>query len=401
MSHTVIICGVPPVRSIGAGRLAIEVQRQAAALPNVRLVFAGNRSSVADAVRRKRWVAAGRALARHVGRRARQPFLAVAPSIRDAESVILLHPQCIGGRWCLNLIRRRRRPTWMYLLDSSFFCIRSYNHVATENDACTRCLGGGWSAAGEHGCRPYPANNDCGLPFLEALRSLAMAGRVRFMAQNPRQAALAEHHFGPRWPVPVVGMWTVDLAEVFATRGSPRAVVQRTPPCDVVFHGGDHPAKGFLWTLDLARRLPAVRFLFPLAWRPHAGWGERPPNCVFVSMTWESGLEDAVAAAPITLVPSLWSAPVEGALVKSIVVGRAVAAPTVASGYVSDLPDGLVRPLDHDPAKAADQLAKMLASHWRPEPDVLDAWRMQFRSANAPLLATMLRTTAEATIPPL
>ena len=55
MSQAVLICGVSPIRSIGAGRLAIELERQAASRPDVRLVFAGNRSAVADAVRRKRW----------------------------------------------------------------------------------------------------------------------------------------------------------------------------------------------------------------------------------------------------------------------------------------------------------------------------------------------------------
>ncbi len=368
--------------------------------PDVRLIFAGNRSGVADAVRRRRWGLAGRALVTHAARRARQRLLAVAPAIRNAETVILLHPQSIGGRWCLDLIRRRRRPTWIYLLDSSFFCIRSYNHVRTENDACTRCLEGIWSAADEQGCRPYPAGHDCGAMFLWQLRSFAGSSRVRFMAQNPGQAALAEHHFGAGWPVPVVGMWTVDLAEIFAARGSKRAAVKRPPSCDVVFHGGDNAAKGFFWSLDLARRLPAVRFLFPLAWRPGTGWGARPANCEFIPMTWESGLEDAVAAAPVTLVPSLWSAPIEGALVKSIMVGRAVAAPVVDSGYVSDLPDGLVYLLDRQPAKAADQLVRLLASRWRPESAVLDAWQTQFHSANAPLLTTMLRVTAEATIPP-
>lgn len=378
--------------------MAIELERQAVTQPAVRLIFAGNRSAVADAVRRRSWGVAGRALVTHVARRARQRLLAVAPVIRDAETVILLHPQTIGGRWCLDLIRRRCRPTWIYLLDSSFFCIRSYNHVPPENDACIRCLEGVWSAAGEQGCHAYPAGHDCGMPFLEQLRSLAASGRVRFMAQNPRQAMLAEHHFGARWPVPVVGMWTVDLAEVFAAQGSKRSTSRRPPPCDVVFHGGDHAAKGFFWTLELARRLPTVRFMFPLAWRQRSSWGARPANCEFVPMTWESGLEEAVAAAPITLVPSLWSAPVEGALVKSIMVGRAVAAPAVGSGYVSDLPDGLVWLLDRQPARAADQLAGLLAARWRPAPAVLNAWQAAFQSANAPLLATMLGATSETKI---
>jgi len=399
LSRAVVICGVSPVRSIGAGRLAIELERQAASRPDVRLVFAGNRSAVADAVRRRRWGSAARALTLHAARRARQRLLALSPEVTAAESLILLHPQSIGGRWCLEMIRRRRHPTWIYLLDSSFFCIRSYNHLAAESEACARCLGGGWAAAKDHDCRPYPAGHDCGLSFLEELRLLAADGRVRFMAQNPGQAALAERHFGPRRSVPVVGMWTVDLAEAFAAGAEQRGSPSRAGGHDVVFHGGDHPAKGFGWALDVARRLPAARFLFPMAWRPGAGWGERPANCEFAQLTWESGLADAVAAATVTLVPSLWSAPVEGALVKSIVVGRAVAAPAIESGFVADLPAGLVRLLAKSPAMAADQLCDTLATGWRPEASTLAAWKARFQAENAPLLATMLQAASPPTRP--
>lgn len=394
MSRTVVICGVPPVRSIGAGRLAIELARQAVGRPDVRVVFAGNRSAVADAVRRRRWAAAARALVVHAGRRVRQRMLAAGSALRSSESVILLHPQSIGGHWCLNVIRRRSHPTWIYLLDSSFFCIRSYNHLATEHDACTRCLGGTWSAVEDHRCRPYPAGHDCGLAFLEELRTLAATGHVRFMAQNPGQAALAERHFGTSWPVPVVGMWTIDLAEVFGESPRLRAGRPSAEPYDVVFHGGDHPAKGFGWALDVARRLPASRFLFPMAWRSGAGWGERPANCDFVPMTWESGLEDAVSAATVTLVPSLWSAPVEGALVKSLVVGRAVAAPYVSSGFVADLPAGLVRLLDRSPEVAAEQLGASIAAGWRPEAAAFAVWKSRFKADNSALLATMLRAAS-------
>lgn len=394
MSGALIICGVPPVRSIGAGRLAIELERQARPRDDVRILFAGNRSAVADAVRRRRWARAAAAGAVHAVRRARQWLIGSSSAVLAADALVLLHPQSIGGRWCLDVIRRRRHPTWIYLLDSSFFCIRSYNHVANEHDACLRCLGGVWSAAGDQGCRPYPSGHDCGTPFLGELRSLAAEGRVRFMAQNPGQAALAERHFGPRWTVPVVGMWTVDLGEAFAREArSPQEddATRGRDRYDVVFHGGDHPAKGFLWALDVARRMPGTRFLFPMAWRSSAGWGEQPANTVFHPMTWEDGLASAVSTAAVTLVPSLWSAPVEGAMVKSIVVGRAVAAPLVSSGFVADLPAGLVRPLGTTPETAAVDLGEALATGWRPDAHVRAEWTRRFQAANEPLLESMLR----------
>ncbi|MFM7245038.1 MAG: hypothetical protein ACKO40_12815 [Planctomycetaceae bacterium] len=97
MNRTVVICGVPPVRSIGAGRLAIELARQSAGRPDVRLVFAGNRSAVADAVRRNRYAAAARALIVHAGRRMRQRILAAGSGGFPTGAVGLLYPKSIRG----------------------------------------------------------------------------------------------------------------------------------------------------------------------------------------------------------------------------------------------------------------------------------------------------------------
>lgn len=68
-------------------------------------------------------------------------------------------------------------------------------------------------------------------------------------------------------------------------------------------------------------------------------------------------MNEAVYEAALVCVPSLWSAPAEGALIKSLVVGRAVAVVQNDTALASELPDGLVLKLSPDPAAAARQLA--------------------------------------------
>ena len=54
---------------------------------------------------------------------------------RAAEAVVLLHPQTIGFRTFAAVVESRP-VTWMYVLDSFSFCVRSYNCLVGESTPC-------------------------------------------------------------------------------------------------------------------------------------------------------------------------------------------------------------------------------------------------------------------------
>jgi len=81
-----------------------------------------------------------------------------------------------------------------------------------------------------------------------------------------------------------------------------------------------------------------------------------PDNVHFVATTWNSGLKDAVEASRCVLVPSLWSAPVEGALIKSLALSKMVAVVDIATAFSSELPEGAVLRLPSNTALAAQVL---------------------------------------------
>jgi hypothetical protein len=152
-------------------------------------------------------------------------------------------------------------------------------------------------------------------------------------------------------------------------------------PADIVFHGGDVAAKGSRWALQVAAALPEATFLFPFAPPQDC---PLPTNARFQPCTWERGLGAAVAAARIVLVPSLWSAPIEGALVKSMLHGRLVATAAAEGCWSEEIPDAFRLRLDPDPVQAAAALRSALAqgrtadhaqagawirTHTVPEPD--------------------------------
>ena len=306
-------------------------------------------------------------------------------AVFDLHDVILLHPQTIGMRRVVDLVRRRRRPPVLYLLDCGFFCIRSYNHLEGASGPCLECLGGSFDRAAENGCEPFPINDRDAGWYVRELHDLVTQGRLELMAQNSAQARLASRHFGV--DVPVVGLWTADWDGLF---DEPTVSESRTcASADVVFHGHCLEAKGAGWLIRVAARCPELSFLFPFP--PPEGSGDLPPNCDFRPMTWNSGLARAVAGAAVVAVPSLWSAPVESALVKSLVIARAVAVADNPTAFASEIPEDVVLRLPVEPDAAAHRLRSAVGGRWHPNRGAVDDFVAQLCSTGSKMLKSIDR----------
>lgn len=296
--------------------------------------------------------------------------------LRRGRRLILLHPQNVGYRLALRLIESRKTPSLIYLLDSSFFCVMSYNHVQGENGSCLRCLELGFDQIAKNGCEPFPRPDPFATKFAPRLQDLVKAGRVKVAAQNLRQAELAQRHFGLLSCPPVIGLWTQDWDDVFSGKAGLSAYeAPAAYSWDVLFHGHCLDAKGASWTARVAAQCPELRFMFPF---PKPDWFEAPANCSFVPCTWESGLLDQLGRSRFVIVPSLWSAPIEGALVKSIACARAVVVVNNPTSYCDELPDGLVLKLSATPDAAAAGLRNAVESDWRPDVDIKVHWLAGF-----------------------
>ena len=104
----------------------------------------------------------------------------------------------------------------------------------------------------------------------------------------------------------------------------------------VVFHANPLAAKGVDWTIELAKQLPDFEFIFPFD-RNDLPEFLIPKNCSFASMSWETGLKELISESEYVICPSLWSAPIEGALIKSIVFGNKVLVVDEISAFQNDL----------------------------------------------------------------
>jgi hypothetical protein len=275
--------------------------------------------------------------------------------------MILIHPQSLGIRWTMDLIRRRATTT-LFAADASFFCLQSYNHRAGA--PCLDCLGTDGGPARQHGCRPFPEADPDAHLLSGALRQASAAGKLRVLTQNTAQDGLVRRHLGPQAEVIRVGLWSPDWDDPVPPAGD-------AIPHDIVFHGNDVEAKGSRWALQVAAAMPEASFLFPYA--APAGLAA-PANAHFVPCSWEGGLGSAVAAARIVLVPSLWSAPIEGALVKSMLQGRLVATVACEGAWSEEIPDRLRLRLDPNPVRAAEALRAALADRRCTDPQEAGSW---------------------------
>lgn len=306
---------------------------------------------------------------------------AIAAGLIDQDRLVLLHPQTTGLPFVQWLIQQRTAPTWIYIVDSSFFCARQYNHIPGESTPCLKCLQGDFSFAKQYGCGRSSFGAASIAAFSKFLAVHTESGRVRFLVQNAAQKDLVRARFGSTAVVKVVGLWVKDFAEFAredraAASHSPARSSKSNRPV-IVFHGKFDCAKGVLWAFQLAAQLPDFDFLFPFdrrttvpsTWRNRikrffgsvpAKWGAPPPNCRFQAMTWETGLAEAVRTSFMTLTPSLWSAPVEGALLKSIKYAPRVGVVEADFAYSSDIPADVIHILPVDTVAAAGVIKSIL-----------------------------------------
>jgi hypothetical protein len=257
-----------------------------------------------------------------------------------------------------------------------------------------RCLELGFEQAAKNGCTPFPRPDPAASEFAPRLKQLVISGRAKVVAQNARQAELAQAHFGLSSSPPVIGLWTQDWDDVISGERERHSDHRSADfQWDVVFHGYCVQAKGASWTAELATHCPQLRFMFPF---PKPDWFQAPPNCSFVPCSWESGLRAELGRSRFVIVPSLWSAPIEGALVKSIACARAVAVVNNATSFCSELPEGLILRLPVTPKAAAEVLMRAMEVDWRPDPSIRAEWVARFAETKRCFVPELLRAALNA-----
>lgn len=297
--------------------------------------------------------------------------------VRASQPLLILHPQNLGYKLAWKLLSNRKSPASLFMLDSSFFCVASYNHLFGSHSACLLCCSKDASVGKRQGCKPFPQVDEFGFYFTDYLRMAVPNGSVRLLAQNLNQARLAKKHFALEELPSVIGLWSKDWCD-FDT--DPECMSTLSSGCvfnwDVVFHGHSLDSKGVGWLLEVAKYCPELNFFFPI---PHLQSPQYMlPNCHFNPCSWGTGLKEAVMNARYVAAPSLWSAPIEGSLIKSIAYARGVIVASNETAFCNELPEGLVFTASMEPKIAAAQIEKLCSSNWVAPSAVKARWLKNF-----------------------
>lgn len=271
--------------------------------------------------------------------------------IKDAI-VFIFHPQSIGLSITADLIKNNK--TYIYVLDTFFFCKKSYNHLE-GNEACFQCITNP-KASKENNCKFFLSNqsdenyHNFQKAIYENLETIC------FLTQNDNQGLLLKAKFGPSINTRKLGM-LINLKDEFDIKN------KADLNYDFVYHNTNLKAKGVEYFIKLAQNMPEYRFLMPYEKSElNMKSFQNLKNIDFIPMTWETGLKNAIVNSKIILNPSLWSSPVEGALLKSIKFNGCVAVVPIDFSFQKEIPRDVVIHLYESIDSSVQLLQKMIIS---------------------------------------
>lgn len=253
------------------------------------------------------------------------------------KNVVILHPQTVGYKNVKRLVLRNSAS--IYVMDNSFFCVKSYNYLIESERPCFLCLAMKYENAFKNSCNSFPVNYDYAeyFDFIDFIKS--NIENISFITQNKGQTQLLKKQFGDHIVYTEIGLLTSDLFEV-----QNLWVSHNDKKYDIVFHGDNNLAKGGNYILELSKKMPEYNFLFPF--KPITT--EVLENVDFIEMNWTTGLKSYILDSKLTLCPSIWSAPIEGSVVKTLNLGIALGVFNSDCSFGKELPNNSVLRLSGD-----------------------------------------------------
>lgn len=268
--------------------------------------------------------------------------------------VFLFHPQSIGLNQSIDLIKNNQ--VYFYVLDTFFFCKKSYNYIS-GNSPCFKCMSN-TNASLENNCG-FSIFNHKDEDYHNFQNTIFKnLSSINFLTQNDNQLRLLKQKFGDKINVKTLGMLINLKNDIIEKDDSEFSY-------DFVFHNTGLKPKGLDYFIKLAKEMVNHSFLIPYKSSDLHSSIEDIQNIInidFIPMTWETGLRNAIVNCKIVINPSLWSAPVEGALLKSIMYNGCVAIVPVDFSFQKEIPSESVIQLYTDIKKTKKKLTSIVTS---------------------------------------
>lgn len=283
------------------------------------------------------------------------------------SNVVYIFPQG-GGHWIFNWLLLKKNRVFFYVMDNSFFCIKSYNYHEADKGECFKCIDNNVNPDGC--CSPFPFSKSRKKSISEIKKLKKLSGKIIFLAQNQRQRDLLVRFYG-EIRCEIVGL-CVGLAPSKSLPTQPMVFDESKRHLkSFIYHGSANLAKGVGFFVELSHYMPDFLFVIPddeIVVKSVLGLTKVPSNVCFYPCRWETGLENLVRNGDIVFVPSIWSSPIEGALIKSLKYAKCVVSIRTEMGYAEEISE-----LNHhfrvspNPSVAASNILGILNNHYKTE----------------------------------
>ena len=246
------------------------------------------------------------------------------------KHLILIHHQSLGCKITKKLIENNKID--FYIMDNSFFCIKSYNYIKGANKECLECVNTNFKPAIKNNCNSFPFKNKVkeNIDFLIFLKENSRD--INFYTLSHSNADLLKMHFGDVYVKPIYFLTNDILKDKLESES---LVSQYDKGFDIVYHGAEIDAKGFQYVQELAKSLPQYKVLIPT----NKCKEDKLSNLTCKALTWETGLREEVINAKLVLTPSMWSNTPEAATLKSFLFNGSVGMIKNKYGFSNDVDD--------------------------------------------------------------
>jgi hypothetical protein len=251
-------------------------------------------------------------------------LLEIISRIFEIKSLVLYHPQTLGYALSKRLINKSNFVDF-WVVDASFFCKKSYNVL--NGRECLRCIS---TYNPDITCDHFP-RRQLDSDYIEFIKTLRENKKnIRYIVQTSGYVDLVSKSINPE-NIIISKMIFDEFKSIEKYKFQSSKMLY-----GIAYHANPIEAKGYEYTHRLASKLPDVSFIFPN--RPIPCNLPLKINCSYKPCTWNDGLKNILSASSIVICPSLWSAPVEASVIKTMLLKKPVAIIKNKYSFSSNLP---------------------------------------------------------------
>ena len=255
-------------------------------------------------------------------------FLKIFVNFISIDNLVIFHQQSIGYDLVAKLINKSKKIQF-FVLDSNFFCKKSYNEY---NDNV--CFAYYEKFKPHYDCyhHPYISENDDGYKkFTKALK--INMEKIEFIVQTVGYSELVKKKFN-KSNVKLKKMYHEKLINI--NNYIDKSLNEFN--YDFFYHAHLTPPKGINYFYKLSNLMPDKKFFLP----SHKNHKVVNKNISFKKLYWGEEFIYTLNNSKIVLCPSIWTYPVESAVIKSLLMKKAVAVINSKYSFSEVIPDDCI-----------------------------------------------------------